>query len=334
MGIERRITRPFKVSKKLERALSSIKLFTGKESYEPGSSIAINEANQGDGDWEIEWAKNSKSFDEFKDALLNGAAESGVHESRLSLIVLAKASYMRVSETHLDLSLSSISELPQRTKLDKEAKSLSLSSSDFFVFVSLVLNATPNTPKPLQPNRLGTWLARVRYKFSAKGARQLFLTKPLDDENRKRLKLESNAVHHLDLEIYPKEVTDPLDDNNLPIVWINETLFEELARSPDSPISQLIETQIFIRTAYDVLVEYCSMPKEGIPEYAEAEKSLIVEILKLAERGSPVQVSDADTEDNYILMHDEPHKFIDWIQRTTKDSSYMNNAMKKIEIIS
>ena len=116
MGSETRTFRPFLVDVVLSNVLDGTKFAYGDLMCEPGKRVVVEDASYSMREPVLAWSRADR-FDQFKREIELGALNMGIHLSCLSLVVVAKSAYLKLSELVYQRSLDDLESVEREIKI-------------------------------------------------------------------------------------------------------------------------------------------------------------------------------------------------------------------------
>lgn len=284
MSTESRTIRPFLGLGSLEKALSQSLLHFGQESCDPDKSLVVDLTPH-----EfmlrpvtISWASDDEAFSRLKDDLLSGIGESGIPQAALSIIALASTPFLKKTEVAFVSSLADLEGLSRTIVLSEPERSAALSApiSGFVVDAYLLLNRDLE-PRPLRPQRKGTWISASRFQVESSLGPAVLPPTPLTSELRGKLELPARTIRYVDLGEH--DLLAPYPDQEQPVFYVDEDLLAELNARGSAPVSKAVQIQLasdFISS----VVFGASRRSEDLTQlsYVDIRRSLLGSVIRLA----------------------------------------------------
>ncbi len=309
MSSETRVIRPFDVAVSLEKVFEGTRLRFGDLECEPGSSIIVEDAAA----YAIRKVElvlaEELHFEELKRTLGTGAGDSGLSPSLLSLLVTASTSYLKITDVVWQHSLDYLETLPRIVDLAYPHRPRALQASTSGATVDLYLIRTKGRdPKPLHPWRKGTWLARTGFRIRTHHEISLFRPTRLDDETRSKLGLPAKTMRYVHMGDHVP--TEPYENTEPPVFYVDEVLLSELAARGASPASAAMQMQLVLDFVTAVVTASTGQI-DGSHTYRDLEDSLIGRVVRLI-TGSSARDSTRDamirmirTDPAMVIAHAE-----------------------------
>ena len=317
MSRETQVLRPYRVDRKLGMALrESVLMFGGddKGKCTAGERIVIDDNSYTRRTANFQWAEE-QGFEKFKADLCNGAIDTGIDVSNMRLVVTVRSGYLKISERLFSLALSELHRLrrivplpslpdgdPDRDRPAAFQADTHGATVDAYVVLANQLNRDVED-NPLRPWRSGTWLAHESFRIVCQDRSDLFKPQPLTEEDRRRLKLPANTIRYVEIDS-SHDLTEPMDQIELPTVWVDEELLQKLSRDSGHPAAKLLQLQLVLDFVSAAIMEFSRQAKAsesdigyGRPEvtgYSEIRDSLIGKIVRLVS-GRRASKQDKDT---------------------------------------
>jgi len=283
MSSEARTIRPFLKLESFEQALKSPVLHFGQDVCRPGSSTFVNLKTHEFGlrPVEIEWAPSEEQFRRFKEGLRESAAELEVELAAVSVVAVARTSYLKDAAIVLNVPLNDLESLERVSRLSDGGRPAPFKAwrHGFTVDVHVLLNRSVE-PRPLHPWRLGTWFARSRFAIKTdRSTRQLYRPIPLDDEQRDELNLSSGTTRFVRFNGH--DPTSPYEQQGIdPEFYIDADLIARLNADSSSTASEAIQLDLALH--FISAVVYATSPElEDTTTLDDVEDSLLERIILL-----------------------------------------------------
>ena len=283
MSSELRKLRPFRGLSTAEDLLAKVLLQVGSEKFEAGDSVRLspNEFLSS----RVEIAFEAVTGDEIADAIVASAREAQLDVPDVSLLVVVRSSWLKISETRLKLSVEEIRAiggvLEIANALDRPM-GLMTPFGGAEVVVALCLNKQLERI-PLKPWRPWTWLAKETFKITT-GLGQLgFTPLPLTDESRNSLGLLPATLRYAEIEDATADI-DKVDGIRL---WVDSEILALLNLHPNSDASLTIQRQLFIDAMSGLAMKALATPNILTSPISELDDTLIGALLDMM-AGTPL----------------------------------------------
>lgn len=145
----------------------------------------------------------------------------------------------------------------------------------FDVYVQFVL-VSELPPKPLTPYRKGTELARARFSIKPLPDGNGLSPQPLDDENRRRLKLPSTTEVFVEVDS-PLLEMDSFEGNL--VIWLNEELFNLCVTQKNKYSERYLETAAINALTQIVYLVSFELKDQDVAEL-EASPPMVIRVLQ------------------------------------------------------
>lgn len=316
MSLESRIIRPFDVDLGFETLFDKTQLHFGGQACEPHSSIIVDSRRLfRKSSAHIIWSPESE-FDAFKFALQSAAHNSGIDSSLLTLLVVARSTYLNIADIIWSYPLESISALAPKLSLTatERPRALQASTHGARIDIYIILNQDLNIRQVLKPWRKGTWLAYTTFRIRTKPDSVLFKPYPLDKDKRKDLDLGPNTVRYLYLGDH--DPTLPHDQVEPPIFYVDSELLTFLDSSGSSPIAIAIQHQMVIDFISGIIAAVANSESiSDITDYEDIRYSLLGRIMNFIYSESSVKMYHNDL---IKLITKNPSKLISHLEHAIK----------------
>lgn len=152
--------------------------------------------------------------------------------------------------------------------------------------LAIILN-TEQKPQIGLPHRLGTWLARVRFKLANPAEGIGFTPRHLTDEVREELKLAKQTATFPQINPTSPSLLDAdlLDD--FVYFYVDSPTLDQLSANPLHPQSALYQTQIFIDALKFVVAEFQRLENKEELRLKEVDNKLIGRLLRVVSTDDP-----------------------------------------------
>lgn len=335
MSGETRTFRPFRVDARLSGVFKRTEFFYGDLSCTNGGRVLLEDSSFGKRTPAIEWAAKER-FEDFKHDLTAGAIDTGIDPSHLCLVVVARSSYLKLSEVVYSHSLDDVAAIDRRVELGvrpdgsrRDAFSADTHSATVDAYVVLLRSLPRNA---LRPHRQAAWLARASFRIvCGTSEATLFRPTPLNDETRSRLGLPSGAARFIEFE--SENLTDPVHRSVLPTFWVDEKLLTELDRAHSSPTAHQMQLQLVLDFISGIVFEFSRQAADG--ELAQSYGDLAHEEIKDSLIGRVVRLAagrSADTDQLDRMLKDcinDPGRVVAQVEDAVKALAAMHKALDK-----
>ena len=310
MSSESRVLRPFRIDKRLEGVLRRTEF-----------STVIDIARQVSGYWSrtgpsacglpvLEWS-SKQQFEEFKRDLALGAIGTGIDKSLLCLAVTARSGYLKLCERVYFHSLDDLDGLDRKVRLgerpDGSRREVFCAESHGAAIDAYVALRRPISPAALRPSRMGAWFAHASFRVECESHPELFRPQPLDDENRRRLRLGHDTMRFLELDA--SSLTLPFAEGDVPTFWVDEQLLSDLDRQGGSAVAQHIQRHLALDFVGGVILEFARHADEDASApYEEVRDSLIGKVARLL-AGS--RADDSQRDSRLKLCREDPKRALE-----------------------
>ena len=245
MSAETRTFRPFNVDDRLSESLSQAEFSYGDLRCGVGERILIEDQSFGMRTPTLSWSPEHQ-FEGFKRDLATGAAATGIDVSHLCLMVIARSSYLKVSEVVYFHPLAELKGIDREIRLgesDDGSRRHAFSTETHCATVDAFVTLHRSLPTaPLRPSQISTWLAHASFRVKRESDSTLYRPRPLDNENRDRLRLKKGVTRYIEFD--SGELTSSVSGSEIPTYWVDEGLVTELDRLRNSPMAAHLQLQL------------------------------------------------------------------------------------------
>lgn len=288
MSSETRHIRPFDVDDRLDRLFETARLHFGSQICQPNSSIIVDDPEL----FAISKAEleltSEYDFKRLRLDLKNGCIDSGLATSLLSLIIVARTSYLNLADIVKSYQLDKVESLPRKVDLTnhERPRALQATTHGARIDVYIILNTDIN-PKALRPSRKGTWLAHTSFRIRTLADSVLFRPYPLDTKTRKQHGLGKNSARFFELRDH--DLTEPYDSTEPPRLYVDSEMLAQLDANRNSATAIAMQRQLIIDFIAGVIIEFArrygvyarNNGKIHAFKYDDLKDSLIGRIAKL-----------------------------------------------------
>ena len=228
----------------------------------------------------IAWAANDAEFMERRVATSDSVRDLGFSATDVSLVAIATTPYLRTAEVAMAISLTQLDDLPRVSSLTVNGRPRAFDASHhgFSVGVYILLNRNVE-PRPLQPSRKGTWLARSQFTIVTDAAQTLFRLSPMNAAKKEQLGLGPRAVRYLDLDDH-----DPLepfaDQADKPEFFVDEQILTQLNLAARTPSSKAMQLQLAVDFIASVVTAASRHPEIKRKSLDDVEDSLLHRVIR------------------------------------------------------
>ena len=100
------------------------------------------------------------------------------------------------------------------------------------------------------------------FASNAKGNSSLFRPRPLDEVNRRRLRLRRGVTRFIEFE--GGDLTAPLSGSEVPTLWVDEQLITDIDRLHTSPLARHLQLQLALDFISGVVFEFSRQTAGGV----------------------------------------------------------------------
>lgn len=204
-------------------------------------------------------------------------------------------------------------------------RSLRLPHNGTVFDLAVVLNSEQKQKVGL-PYRLGSWLARVRFKLANPSEGMGFKPLPLTDEKRDELELSKQTVAFR--QINPAEPdllqADMLDE--FLFYYVDSATLDRLSANPYHPQSALYQTQIFIDALRFLVTEFQRLENIAEIRLKDIDDGLIGRLLRFMSSSDETQILQTWLE----TLRDEPEVFMAEVENICKYQKRLDQSLELI----
>ena len=242
MSKETRTVRPFHTAT-LGAILDGIVFrFGEKECSAAGSILVDNPEEFTRSRGEIIWAQEHE-FDEFKRALVEGAADLGIELSALGLFVTASTTYLKRTQEVFRCPLNNLESLERVTLITPRDRPVALQTGFHGAVLDTYLVLLRELEKlPLFPWRKGTWISRAKFRVDVEKGADMYRLTRLNDAKRVELGISPRAIRYVDLG--DTNILAPYGDFAPPRFYVDEECLAQLDARHSSPIGVALQAQL------------------------------------------------------------------------------------------
>ena len=334
MSGESRTFRPFSIDGRLSGVLDQAEFSYGDLRCGAGERVLIEDRSFGMRTPTVTWAPEHR-FEQFKRDLAAGAVATGIGASHLCLAITARSGFLKLYETAYSHPLADIAGVSRVIRLDdrpdgsrREVFSAESHGATVDAYVAL-RQALPTTP--LRPSRIATWLAHASFRIECEGDSSLFRPRPLDEENRRRLRLRQGVTRFIEFD--GGELTAPLSGSEVPTLWVDEQLITDIDRLHTSPLARHLQLQLALDFISGVVFEFSRQAASGAQlddatslTYEDIKDSLLGRVVRF------VAGSRAASEEREQLLRacrDDPRLVVAWAEDSVGARAATLDALKQ-----
>ncbi len=297
MNREIREIRPFQAARDLGHVLDRAVLSFGSELCGAGSSVLFEEDPSlfRKQPTVLSWVTEEDHHTQFQIDLATAVSQVGIDRSALSLLIMARNSYLNLSQVVFEHRLSDLDSLPSSVALDTPPRPAALTTGVHGAVVEayLLLNRTIGA-EPLKPWRKGTWLARSVFRIRTKSQANLFRPIPLTADSRRRFGLPPQTMRYLRMgdhnPLAPYE-----DQPERPEFYVDSDVLSLLDAQRSSPDAVAVQVQLVCDFAASVIYHSAALPDQlAEKNWEDLEGSLLGRVLRFIIKQSGQQPNQED----------------------------------------
>ena len=242
MSKETRTVRPFRTDG-LGTILDGIILRFGERDCGAAESIVVDDPGEFTRSrGEVIWAQEDE-FDEFKRALIKGAAELKIDQSALGLFITASTTYLKRTQEVFHRPLDKLESLERVTLITPHNRPVALQTGFHGAVIDTYLLLLRELEKrPLYPWRKGTWLSRAKFRVNVDKGADMYRLTPLDDAIRAQLGIPPKAMRYVDLG--DTDILASYGDFVPPRFYVDDECLAQLDARHSSPIGVALQAQL------------------------------------------------------------------------------------------
>ena len=319
MSGETRTFRPFNIDERLAGALEQAEFSYGDLQCGVGERMLIEDRSFGMRSPTLSWSPEHQ-FKRFKQDLVTGIAATGLDASHLSLVVTARSGHLKLSEVAYCHPLADMAGINREIRLGNQLDGsrravFSTETHGATVDAYIALRRTIPTV-PLRPFRIATWLVRASFRIECESDSSLFRPRPLDEENRRRLRLRGGVTRFIEFE--GGDLTDPISGGEIPTLWVDELLITDLDRMRNSPLARHLQLQLALDFISGVVFEFSRKAAGGdrrgeyaVLTYEDIKDSLLGRVVRFI-AGS--RAGSDQRQQVLKVCRDDPRLVIAWAE--------------------
>lgn len=241
------------------------------------------------------------------------ARELGAKDSSLfSVVIYASTHYLRFTDELLRMSLQDLEELRGGLSLTppgvSRPRGLRLPHNGFQIELAVILNSHLK-PRPGLPFRLGTWLARIKFRIASPTEGLGFSPIPLTDELRAELRLDKQTATFARVNPAQPDIRDATNLDDFVEYYVDEELLNRMSANPRHPQSALAQTEIFLGAVNFLLMSLRGAEWLDDLTLADVDEGLIGKLLRVVTNESTGELSRA-----LNILKSEPSMFAARVQ--------------------
>lgn len=274
----------------------------------------------------LEWAVDDEAFSQLDGRLATAASAARLGLDRLSLLIVATSSFLKLADVLLDHSAAHLDKLPRVTSLTDDGRCGALSApfSGFTVSVYLILAETV-APEPLRPHLKGSWLARTTFTVETSLAPAILPPTPLTKEKREQLGLPGRVVRFLDFGEH--DLFSPYRDQERPIFYIDDGLLAELNAKRTAPPSKALQLQL-AQDFVSAVVRRAATQRDRLRDmaYEDVRSCLLGSVIRIAAGPGSTERQRADLMQ---LIAEEPEKVIAYAEHAIDVAAGFSDLLRE-----
>lgn len=236
----------------------------------------------------------------------------GIDNSLFSVVVYASTHYLRFTDELRRMSLEDLEELRGGLNLTPpeapRPRGLRLPHNGFQIELAVILN-TQLRQRPGLPFRLGTWLARIKFRIASPTEGLGFSPIPLTEELRAELKLDKQTATFARINPSQPDIRDATNLDDFVEYYVDEQLLNRMSANPRHPQSALAQTEVFLGAVNFLLMSLRGTDWLSDLTLADVDEGLIGKLLRIVASESPGELSRA-----FDLLKSDPSLFAARVQ--------------------
>ena len=334
MSGESRTFRPFSIDGRLSGVLEQTEFSYGDLRCGAGERVLIEDRSFGMRAPTVTWAPERR-FEQFKRDLAAGAAATGIGTSHLCLVITARSGFLKLYETTYCHPLADIAGISKEVRLDERLDGsrrevFNTESHGATVDAYVALRQTLPTA-PLRPSRIATWLAHASFRIECEGDSSLFRPRPLDEENRRRLRLRRGVTRFIEFE--GGDLTASISGSEIPTLWVDEQLITDIDRLHNAPLARHLQLQLALDFISGVVFEFSRQTAGGVQlnaatalTYEDIKDSLLGRVVRFV-AGS--RAASEEREQVLRSCRDDPRLVVAWAEDAVGARAATLDALKQ-----
>ena len=333
MSGESRTFRPFSIDGRLSGLLEQAEFSYGDLRCGVGERVLIEDRSFGMRTPTVTWAPVHR-FEQFKHDLAAGAAATGIGASDLCLVVTARSGFLKLYETAYCHPLADIAGISREIRLGdrldgsrREVFSTETHGATVDAYVAL-RHTLPTAP--LRPSRIATWLAHASFRIECEGDSSLFRPRPLDEDNRRRLRLRRGVTRFIEFE--GGDLTASLSGSEIPTLWVDEQLITDIDRLHSSPLARHLQLQLALDFISGIVFEFSrqiagdQLDDAAALTYEDIKDSLLGRVVRFV-AGS--RAASEEREQVLRACRDDPRLVVAWAEDSVGARAATLDALKQ-----
>jgi hypothetical protein len=291
----KRVLRPYRNISAFQDILNQTFFNVDGKSYETDSSVQIDREIYSRASVEIEFAKNSEAFSDFRTQLFDSASQAGIDSSQLELAVVASSPYLKIAQLVFRKRLSELGEPDRLVNIGNPPNGLTRPKAllsphagcNLDAYVSL---AVARSQAALQPWRKGTWLSQIGIKLKTELGAVGFVPQVLTQQMKKKFEIPDGTLRfvRLDDSALSQDVTE-----DALALFVDEEVLTRLNSSATSLQSRAFQRQLFVDAMDAILDAAISEAADKPPPLADIEGSLIHKVVAMIAGKHPGENADS-----------------------------------------
>lgn len=317
MSTEQRDVRPFTGPAALEALLRQSILRFGVQSIESGDKKVVEEHEFINSPARLELARSPEELQNAVRASRSAFETLGIEETEVGFAIILQSSFLKILDVWMNVSLAELLTREPHFDLTSAGRPDALRSPRSGCTIEAIFYYRGNrTPRPKQPWRYGTWIARGTFEVSTELAFAGFTPQPLTASEKAAKKLAPKATRYITL-----NGNSPLESRlgeAAVEVWCDADLLATMSASPKAPSSVALQRQLFV----DAIATIISAARDEAPAlasagWADVEESLLGRVVEaIAPSGGSKAARSAACSGYLEMIKVDPARFMTYVEET------------------
>ena len=314
MALENRDVRPFIDLHEVQQWLEENVLMTiapsegpGETTYlEPGSTYRLDPKSMVQSEIRIAIDEEATVGPILRSAEGLAKQLGSKDNSIFTVVIYGSSPYLRFTEELLRFPIEKLESLRGGHSLTPEGKrpaSLRLPHHGSTIDLVVLLNKEVGK-KPGLPHRLGTWLARIRFKLANPMEGIGFSPIPLTAEKRQELGLDKQTATFARVNPSQPDVLEATTLDDFVEFYVDEELLSRMSSNPRHPQSALSQVEIFLSAIKFVMMQIYSEPWLDDLKFTDVDEQLIGKLIRIVSNESA-----SDLERSFEMFKNNPSLF-------------------------
>lgn len=329
MNSESRIVRPYVGIDRLQRCLDEVGLDVGGEEIEVGGERILTAEKYLSLPVSIVLADDDTELSSLRYELAGGTEELGLDASDVELAVVAYSARLKRTDLVWRLRVTELEDLPARIEVASAAERPAGLRAPFGgCRVELYLCLSKQLEQEaLRPWRLGTWIARARFKLRTDLGEFGFTPRALTDELRKEFKLPEGTNRYVRVD----GATVPGVGEESVELYVDEELLGQLSEFKSTFGAIALQRQLFLDALSAIAFESLREPDFQDKSIDELEDSLCGRVVRLVAAAGLKDTATVrrDKEEGALnMLRDDPARFLAHLEAECDTKPSWESAIK------